>query len=216
MATSTDDQVIAAIQSKYGSALFGQLQGLRYVFYSKQTYPTAGSTSFDFFGDVVGQNGIGKETTNMVRSKSFSQRMFLLRAIRCQFFIPGSNIGGTSGISSTYLPVVHDVINSASYSVFSIQDKEYNTIAQPLGYMPYGSGFGSAAIGLNGTATTAASFGNVGVRKDDVYVLDPPQLIEAEVVFNFSINFPTAVTLPTGVTGTIGVYFDGILFRPVQ
>lgn len=214
----TQDQLLAdQIQSQYGSAKFGQLQGLRYVFYSKQTYPQAGTTSLDFFGDVVGQNGIGKESTNMVRSKSFSQRMFLLRAIRCQFFVASANIQAAT-IAATDLGIKNSVINSASYSVFSIQDKEYNTIAQPLAYMPFASGFTTSAVAAfaGSTATPCLGHGDVGSRKDDAYVLDPPQLIEAEVVFNFTINFATAVALPAGITGTVGVYFDGILFRPVQ
>lgn len=211
-----DQTLLQQIQAQYGSGIVGSMQALRYVYYSKQAYGTAGSTKFSFFGDVVGQNGVTETTTNMVRANSFSQRAFLIRSIRTHLFFPASTMQVAATSPATgYLGALHDVSNSASLLRFTIQDKEYIKVAEPLLYMPFGSGLTDNVIQFSpATATLASSYGTIAPRKDDIYVLDPPQLIEAEVTFNITIEFNAAVTVATA--GTIGCFLDGILFRPIQ
>ena len=216
MPDTLDQQILAVVQQQFGSSNFDKFQAIRYVWYSKQTYPAAGSTSLSFFGDVVGQNSVTNATTNMTRANSFSQRYFLMRAIRTHFYMNSTVMNDTASMANTYLAVAHNVVESASWLTFSIQDKEYLKIANPLSYMPYGGGFVGNVMQGEVSTNKYCSYGTVGPRKDDVFVLEPPQLIEAETTFKFTIEWSSAVALPGANTGTIGIWIDGIVFRPLQ
>lgn len=212
-----DQNFLAALQAQYGSWIVGGVQVVRYAYYSKQTYSTAGSTSYSFFGDVVGQNGVTEFTTNMTRANSFSQRDMLIRAIRTQLYFPASTIKvAAAAVTTGYLGMLHDVSHSASLLRLKIQDKEYLKIAEPLLYMPFGSGIDSAvaSYSLASAADGSMSYGVIGPRKDDVFIYDPPQLIESEVVFNLTIEYNAAVSVTTA--GVIAVFLDGIVFRGVS
>lgn len=213
-----ENALLQDIQARYGSGVVGGFQALRFVYYSKQTYSTAGSTNFNFFGDVLGQNGVTITTTNMTRANSFPQRAFLVRAIRTNLYFPSSFMQVASSSPATgYLGALNDVVNSSSVLTWKIQDKDYLQIAQPLAYCPFGSGIRDNVINtvFPSTATLANnSFGTVSPQKDDIFILDPPQYIEAEVTFQLSIQFAAAVAVATA--GTIGCFLDGILFRPIQ
>ncbi len=212
-----DIMSLPQIQDKYGSALAkGTVQVGRYAYFSKQTYPAAGSTSFSFFGDVVGQNSVVASTTNMTRANSFSQRSFLVQAIRTHFYLASSNIKAAT-LAATQLAMLNDVANSASVFNLKIQDKAYLAIPQPLLYMPFGAGIlATASYTLASAADGSMGYGAISPRQQDIFALDPPQLIESEVTFTITIDYAAAVALSGSVTGVIMVVLDGTLFRPVQ
>ena len=214
----SDRALIDSIQARYGSAIFDGVQVIRNTYYSFQTYPTAGSTSFSFFGDVVGQNGVTKFQTNMKRANSFSQRMFLIKTIRTLFTLPSSTLTAANlSYDDTMLSLLNNIAaNGAHVFAFQIQDKEYLQVTNPLLYFPFGSGViaSTPKVEQAVAADQATSYGVISPRKDDIFMMDPPQLLESEVTFNMNIDFQTAIPVP--VAGRIGMIIDGLEFRPIQ
>lgn len=216
--TTVDQSLLSLIQAQFGSTNFGQFQAIRYTWWSKLTYAQAGANEFAFFSDVVGQNSVTLAQTNMTRSNSFSQRAFLVRSLRTQFYMAASTMAGAT-VAATYLGVTHDVVNSNSSLEWKIADKVYLQLGQPLVYAPFGSGVTHNAISAMQPSTSALNiiaYGQAAAGGPDIYVCEPPQLIEAETVFTIKINYPTAVALNSSTTGVIGCYLDGVVFRPQQ
>lgn len=213
---TVDQQLLAIIQSKFGSSNFGSFSAVRWPWYDSLSYATAGTTELAFFGNVVGSAGITAFSTNMTRANSFSQRYFLLRSIQTHIFFPSSTIGAAN-IGATYLGQLNDVCNSNHIFQFKIADKDFMQQMQPLLTMPLGSGIGENAINMLAGASATANFwsyGNVSPNRNNIFVLDPPQIIEAETTFTMKILWQTAVTVTTA--GTVRMIIDGIVFRPTQ
>lgn len=198
-------------------------EGIRQTLYDFQTYVgTTGHTSMSFFQTPVGQSGKTFEDTNMVQGGSLpTPQAFLVESIEIYLFPSVLNVPAEDTAAPFASPqFINDVaaINKSGFLEFNISSKNYLREA-PLGVFPPKTRLtGNAAIAETTTAATTssmlmASFATFGGRP---YFVDPPVLLEATVNFNLTLNWATAVTLPSGSNARIGIKLDGIFYRAVQ
>lgn len=208
--------------SQYSVNRQNQYEGIRQTLYDFQTYSSAGSTQMSFFQVPVGQSGKTFEDTNMVAAGTLpSPIKFLIQSIEI-FFFPGVLNVQAEDTAAPLAPsqFINDVaaINKAGWLELNVGSKNYLREA-PLGVFPSKTGIkGIAAIGETIAGSTAssfnmASFATLGGRP---YFIEPNVLLEPTQNFNVTLNWGTAVPLPSSAAGRIGVKLDGILYRLSQ
>jgi hypothetical protein len=239
------ESIISAASQKFGVIDYSRWQAIRWQWYSYVTYPAAGATELNFFGQVAGQAGVTLQDTNLPKAGSFGQTHFQLKSISTDIQINDNNVDtftraniadiDTHATATDYLGgfVQAGVLN------FSVGARPFATIVKPFQYAPPpGSPLDleNSYVNQIGAVPTATGGANqvVGVpwvsqtkMRSNVYFTDPNILIEAEQQFNVSIQFPSGAVpvLATSVTNIggananpykIGVILDGLLLRPVQ
>lgn len=236
--TFQDSQsALSYLQSKYGSANYKSWQSLRKEWWSYNNYPTAGIPVINFFGDSIGQNGITRQLTNMPKSGSFGQNHFLLKAIRCSYFI-ANNLEDNPTFAADADVLYSDKINGifqAGVLEVLIGDRIFVQLPKPFLYAPpadgapehYGAGLREITAGTPPaitSETTTVPHAELAGYRDTAYMVDPNILIEAEQHFEVRLKYDSGAlaTIATGVVDDtdnplyVGVVFDGIVFRPVQ
>jgi hypothetical protein len=239
------ESIISAASQKFGVIDYSRWQAIRWQWYSYITYPAAGATELNFFGQVAGQAGVTLQDTNLPKAGSFGQTHFQLKSISTDIQINDNNVDtftraniadiDTHATASDYLGgfVQAGVLN------FSVGARPFATIVKPFQYAPPpGSPLDleNSYVNQIGAVPTATGGANqvVGVpwvtqtkMRSNVYFTDPNILIEAEQQFNVNISFPSGAVpvLATNVINIggananpykIGVILDGLLLRPVQ
>ena len=208
--------------NQYSVNRSGQAEGIRQCIYDFQAYAAVGQTSLTFFQVPVGQSGKTYADTNMSTPGVLpSPQKFLIQSIELHFF-PGVL---NSPVEDTATPFpssqfVNDVaaISNNGFLELNIGSKNYLREA-PLGVFPPKAHLvGNAAMATSIAGSTAASFNmtsfaTLGGRP---YFTEPPLLLEPTQNFNVTLNWPTAVALPSGIAGRIGIKLDGILYRLSQ
>ena len=236
------ESIISAASQKFGVIDYSRWQAIRWQWYSYVTYPSAGSTELNFFGQVAGQAGVTLQDTNLPKAGSFGQTHFQLKSISTDIQIANNDVDGftraniatidTRALASDFLGgfVQAGVLN------FSVGARPFATIVKPFQYAPPpGSPLDLANSYVN--QISAAPVPAVGAEqvvgvpwvtqtkmRSNVYFVDPNILIEAEQQFNVKLNFPSGVVpvLATNVVNDstnplkVGVILDGLLLRPVQ
>jgi hypothetical protein len=236
------ESIISAASQKFGVIDYSRWQAIRWQWYSYVTYPVAGSTELNFFGQVAGQAGVTLQDTNLPKAGSFGQTHFQLKSISTDIQIGVNDVDGftranqatldTRAIASDFLGgfVQAGVLN------FSVGARPFATVVKPFQYAPppgspldlantYVNQISAAPVPAAGAAQV------VGVpwvtqtkMRSNVYFVDPNILIEAEQQFNVKLSFPSGVVpvLATNVVNNdtnplkVGVILDGLLLRPVQ
>jgi hypothetical protein len=236
------ESIISAASQKFGVIDYSRWQAIRWQWYSYVTYPSAGTTELNFFGQVAGQAGVTLQDTNLPKAGSFGQTHFQLKSISTDIQIGNNNVDDftraniatldTRALASDYLLgfVQAGVLN------FSVGARPFATIPKPFQYAPppgspldldntYVNQISAAPVPAAGASQV------VGVpwvtqtkMRSNVYFVDPNILIEAEQQFNVKISFPSGNVpiLATNVVDDttnpvkIGVILDGLLLRPVQ
>jgi hypothetical protein len=236
------ESIISAASQKFGVIDYSRWQAIRWQWYSYVTYPSAGATELNFFGQVAGQAGVTLQDTNLPKAGSFGQTHFQLKSISTDIQIAVNDVDGftranqatldTRAIASDYLGgfVQAGVLN------FSVGARPFATIVKPFQYAPppgspldlantYVNQISAAPVPAAGAAQV------VGVpwvtqtkMRSNVYFTDPNILIEAEQQFNVKLSFPSGAVpvLATNVVNDstnplkVGVILDGLLLRPVQ
>ncbi len=236
------ESIISAASQKFGVIDYTRWQAIRWQWYSYVTYPSAGTTELNFFGQVAGQAGVTLQDTNLPKAGSFGQTHFQLKSISTDIQIAVNDVDGftranqatldTRAVASDYLGgfVQAGVLN------FSVGARPFATIVKPFQYAPppgspldlestYVNQISAAPVPAAGAAQV------VGVpwitqtkMRSNVYFVDPNILIEAEQQFNVSLQFPSGIVpvLATNVVNDstnplkVGVILDGLLLRPVQ
>jgi len=236
------ESIISAASQKFGVIDYSRWQAIRWQWYSYVTYPSAGSTELNFFGQVAGQAGVTLQDTNLPKAGSFGQTHFQLKSISTDIQIANNDVDGftranqatldTRALASDFLGgfVQAGVLN------FSVGARPFATIVKPFQYAPppgspldlsnsYVNQISAAPVPAVGAAQV------VGVpwvtqtkMRSNVYFTDPNILIEAEQQFNVKLSFPSGVVpvLATNVVNDstnplkVGVILDGLLLRPVQ
>ena len=236
------ERIISAASQKFGVIDYSRWQAIRWQWYSYVTYPSAGATELNFFGQVAGQAGVTLQDTNLPKAGSFGQTHFQLKSISTDIQIAVNDVDGftranqatldTRAIASDYLGgfVQAGVLN------FSVGARPFATIVKPFQYAPppgspldlantYVNQISAAPVPAAGAAQV------VGVpwvtqtkMRSNVYFTDPNILIEAEQQFNVKLSCPSGAVpvLATNVVNDstnplkVGVIFDGLLLRPVQ
>jgi len=236
------ESIISAASQKFGVIDYSRWQAIRWQWYSYVTYPSAGTTELNFFGQVAGQAGVTLQDTNLPKAGSFGQTHFQLKSISTDIQIGVNDVDGftranqatldTRALASDFLGgfVQAGVLN------FSVGARPFATVVKPFQYAPppgspldlantYVNQISAAPVPAAGAAQV------VGVpwvtqtkMRSNVYFVDPNILIEAEQQFNVKLSFPSGVVpvLATNVVNDstnplkVGVILDGLLLRPVQ
>ena len=236
------ESIISAASQKFGVIDYSRWQAIRWQWYSYVTYPAAGATELNFFGQVAGQAGVTLQDTNLPKAGSFGQTHFQLKSISTDIQINENDVDGftraniadidTRATATDYLGgfVQAGVLN------FSVGARPFATIVKPFQYAPPPGSpldLDNSYVNQIGAVPTATGGNNqvVGVpwvtqtkMRSNVYFVDPNILIEAEQQFNVKISYPSgaipviANALVNDSTNPlkIGVIFDGLLLRPVQ
>lgn len=225
------------MQERYGSANFSRWQSIRKEFYSYINYPTAGSTSFTFFGfGLNGSTTQGYQYTNMPKAGSFGQVHFLVKQIRLRVLLLNASYvqpAAATDAASAVADIMHGFAQAGELD-WVIGDKKYVELPKPFMYAPpadgqvdvksQGSAFTltEAAPNTQANTFTGIPFAQLLTRKQAGYLVDPNVLIEAEQNFSLTLNYPSGAlpilgtSIWNGTNFAIGVGLDGILFRPVQ
>jgi hypothetical protein len=221
---------------------YSRWQAIRWQWYSYVTYPSAGTTELNFFGQVAGQAGVTLQDTNLPKAGSFGQTHFQLKSISTDIQINANDVDGFTRANQATLDtraLASDFIGGfvqAGVLRFNVGSRPFATIVKPFQYAPppgspldYDNSFVNQISAAPNPAAGAAAV--VGVpwvtqtkMRSNVYFTDPNILIEAEQQFNVSLQFPSGAVpvLATNVVNDstnplkVGVILDGLLLRPVQ
>ena len=236
------ESIISAASQKFGVIDYSRWQAIRWQWYSYVTYPSAGSTELNFFGQVAGQAGVTLQDTNLPKAGSFGQTHFQLKSISTDIQIASNDVDGFTRANQATLDtraLASDFIGGfvqAGVLRFSVGSRPFATIVKPFQYAPPpGSPLDLESTYVNQISAApnpaAGAAAVVGVpwvtqtkMRSNVYFTDPNILIEAEQQFNVSLQFPSGAVpvLATNVVNDstnplkVGVILDGLLLRPVQ
>jgi len=236
------ESIISAASQKFGVIDYSRWQAIRWQWYSYVTYPAAGTTELNFFGQVAGQAGVTLQDTNLPKAGSFGQTHFQLKSISTDIQINSNDVDGFTRANQATLDtraLASDFIGGfvqAGVLRFNVGARPFATIVKPFQYAPppgspldYDNTFvNQISAAPNPAAGAAAVVGVPWVTqtkiRNNVYFVDPNILIEAEQQFNVSLQFPSGAVpvLATNVVNDssnplkVGVILDGLLLRPVQ
>jgi hypothetical protein len=236
------ESIISAASQKFGVIDYSRWQAIRWQWYSYVTYPSAGTTELNFFGQVAGQAGVTLQDTNLPKAGSFGQTHFQLKSISTDIQINANDVDGFTRANQATLDtraLASDFIGGfvqAGVLRFNVGSRPFATIVKPFQYAPppgspldYDNTYVNQISAAPNPAAGAAAV--VGVpwvtqtkMRSNVYFTDPNILIEAEQQFNVSLQFPSGAVpvLATNVVNDstnplkVGVILDGLLLRPVQ
>ena len=225
-ASSAD--AISYLQATYGSSNYNSWQVTRWQFFSFSPFASAGVGQLPLFGNVAGVAGATQQLTNIPKANSFGQQHFLVKAIRCAYQINDPKFAETNYLGTDATTFASEIVNGifqSGYLELSILAKPFLQLPLPFLMAPPASG--DSILLTNGL--TAAVIGNRPVAelngdRDDLFLLEPEILIEAENNFSISYNWPSGVVplIATSIVNdatnplNLGVILDGILFRPTQ
>jgi hypothetical protein len=188
--------------------------------YHMQSYGTGGATSFTFFQTAQGSATNGLADTNMTNAGSLSvgQRFAVLSL--GVYMIPSAPMQFSGGSTASALNDIKGVIEGIGSLTFTVLNKTYLNTA-PLASMPAGMGTFIGGASYQRTQASAAdangfiAYGNNGVPMPSArYQLRSPVPIPAQVSFNVTVNFPTAITVTTA--SRLGIFLWGLLIRAKQ
>ena len=236
------ESIISAASQKFGVIDYSRWQAIRWQWYSYVTYPTAGTSELNFFGQVAGQAGVTLPDTNLPKAGSFGQTHFQLKSISTDIQIRDNAVDDftlANGVANTLdtFALASDFLNGfvqAGVLEFSVGARPFATIPKPFMYAPppgspndYDNSYANQITAVP-TAGTSQVVGLPWVTqtkmRSNVYFVDPNILIEAEQQFNVKLSYPSGFlpVISTGVANDstnplkVGVILDGLLLRPVQ
>jgi hypothetical protein len=234
------ESIISAASQKFGVIDYTRWQAIRWQWYSYVTYPTAGTSELNFFGQVAGQAGVTLQDTNLPKAGSFGQTHFQLKSISTDIQLLVNDVDTFTLANQATLDtraLASDFLNGfvqAGVLEFSVGARPFATIPKPFQYAPPPGNpldYNNSYVNQIGAVPTATNPAVVGLpwttqtkRRDNVYFVDPNILIEAEQQFNVKLSYPSGFVpiIANSVVNDstnplkIGVIFDGLLLRPVQ
>lgn len=247
-----DPSILDALQRRFGTADFSRYQVIRGQKYDYVRLAPAGTNQVAFFTNPIGANdpvgGTAKtlEDTNSVKSASFGQEYFALTAIRCDArFLPvsrqpggvatlGTNFvfQGYTSLAQNAMEEFNDLLNRGVLTV-SFAQKLYQQLSQPWITAPAGFGLDIQSLGASkpaGSVNKDNYWIQPSTRGEDIFRVDPVQVIEPEIQVEVRIDFPGGINSPVFTNkavisdGTttftpaiqLGVIFDGYVIRPSQ
>ena len=215
------------LEDRYGVNRRGQEEVVRQTFYDFQNWGASGVgvTEYSFFQVPVGQSGKTRADTNMTNAGLLpAPQKFLIQGVEIHFLsgLSPSRFNATASDANVngYLDDVVAALGTTTTNVggfleLSIGSKPYLTEA-PLYRLPPKTRFKPE----NSIATNAAATGFIAydyaVSAGRPYFLDPPAFVPSMQNFKVTINFPTAVTLPSALNARIGVVLEGLVYRLSQ
>lgn len=195
----------------------------RQTLYDFQTYANAGQTSLTFFQVPIGQSGKTIADTNLELAGQLpAPKHFVVESIELHFFPGVSPVEVDTALTDVeFANDVYAVQKSGSLDFF-IGSKSYLQEA-PIGRFPpktrLETNFGFGLQTKQATAADAVNqvSGNYAAMAGRPYFLAPYNIaLMPTQNFNVKLTWPTAVALPSGVDGRIGIVLDGALVRLSQ
>ena len=203
--------VLDALQSRFGSADFTKFQIIRQPMYDTVRYNTAGTTQIVFFTVPLGAtdpNGGSKtyEQTNLQKSGSFGQQYFALTQIRTYAGLLPKNRQTSATIAADANSVYHgfssqtpnvmnrynELLNRGVLNI-TFASKLYYQIATPLINAPPGFGVQVNSFGASKVVADPVKK-SYWVQQDNtvgnVWNLAPIQIIEPELQIQVTMDFP--------------------------
>jgi hypothetical protein len=96
------ESIISAASQKFGVIDYTRWQAIRWQWYSYITYPSAGTTELNFFGQVAGQAGVTLQDTNLPKAGSFGQTHFQLKSISTDIQIAINQFSNVRPMNSAF------------------------------------------------------------------------------------------------------------------
>lgn len=232
-------QLLRNLQKRIGSANWNQWQIQRWSYYDYIRYPTAGTTSLEFFANALGatdpNSSLAKtlEDTNLTKTRSFGQVYYIIQQIRTHISVlpkqrqPAGIIADTTVVLNNYEALYYRLYNLLNQGVFlmRIGQKDYFDVNQPFRNMPPGMGVDVQQLGVAGSVANGQSnfYFQQGNQANEVYNVTPQQMVEPEQPIEVKIQFPNGTSPAlTGLVDSadprvnIGIIFDGYIVRPQQ
>lgn len=184
--------------------------------YDYQAYAAAGQTSLNFFQIPKGQAGKTIQDTNMEAAGALPvPKRFLLQAIEVVFFSGVTPATFGAQAAGNYINDVNAFYKSGHIQIF-VGSKPYLDEA-PIGVMPPSFRLaGFAALADQSTiAADLQSMIQYATPAGRLYEV-PPMFLPSQQNFNVTMDWATAVALPSGVAGRVGVRLLGTLYRNSQ
>jgi len=238
---TNSQKIITQLQSKFGTAVSGQYEAVRYQYYDYVRLPVAGTNRLTFFSNPIGAvdpvSTVAKtlEETNIRRSGELDERFAIMQIRTSVQILPMSRQpSGVSNVTNAVvqgLTPVHQALANLNFQgVLSVNfgQKNFIQIEQPLQTCPPGYGPSIRTISSSDPLTVAtfpplSQITSQSVDPRDVYVMDPAIFVEKGQTFGATIDYYTnnsCVTIPqvggANVAVQVGVIFDGYVIRPVQ
>lgn len=194
----------------------GAVEAIFQPLYDFQAYAAAGQTQLTFFQDPQGSNSKTLADTNMESAGQLpAPKEMLVTGIELVFWsgvTPG--IHGAQ-VAADYWNDVHAVMKSGWLNFF-IGSKSYLTDA-PVGKFPASFRLGGVADSSDSTTAAADSqtLTQYATFSSRPYEITPVRL-PSNQNFNVTLNWPSAVALPSAVAGRIGVMLQGFQYRLSQ
>jgi hypothetical protein len=217
---------VARLQAQFGTLDLNRLQIQRKQFYSYVTYPKAGTSQLNFFGQAVGNNNSTLDDTNIPVQGSFGTSHFLIKGIECKWKLKTYNPTAYIGTDAT--TITSDLLGGlfgAGVFELVVNAKTYIQVNKPFLQIPPADGRVSYWTAGNYSANIAAEPNvELNSRSESRYLCDPEIFILSQQNFSAQINFPSgacAVRASSVVDDStnplkVGVVLDGYEFRPVQ
>lgn len=187
--------------------IFNVLSGSLYDF---QAYAAAGQTSLTMFQVPIGQSGKTKADTNMEMAGALpSGKSFQIETVEV-YFTSGAVVDIVASTATNTAQQADDVyaVSKSGYLELFIDSQTVLTEA-PLGRFP-------PSTGVRVDASLAGTFTAPNMVKSEyatmtglIYRLGTPHVLQSNQNFNVGLYWPTAVALPSGVAGRIGVVLRG-------
>lgn len=201
------------------------VEGIRQTLYDFQNYAAAGQTSLSFFQVPQGQGtGIGGgvktlEDTNMELAGNLpNPKAFLMQGIELFFFPAGTPVNMATANTARNMTNDMWTFMKQGWLQLFISSKAYLQEA-PLAKFPARNFMRAdlaAAVSNTNATTISASFAEVPTMSGAPYKVIPPITIRPTMNFNVTLNWTTAVAMPSTQQARVGVVLTGLLYRNGQ
>lgn len=197
-------------------------EGIREPLYDFLTYDSAATLQLKFFQTQVGGTKTKSDTNMPLNGQLPAGQKFVGQTLEIHV-MPGSNAASYVRQDSVKTATALAAPNFANdvwallhqgWLELTVGTKAYLTA--PLILFPPSSGLAiQAAAAVENTNTTVinqitADYGRMVGR---TFVFSPELPIEPQTNFDVTLNWPAAVTLPSGFDARIGVILGGVRFR---
>lgn len=191
---------------------------IRASLYDSATYTAStGHTQLNFFQLPIGQSGKTLDDTNMQSAGQLpAGQKFLVKAIKISF-LPGVTVDTFTAVNAALPRQGDDVytFSRAGWLKFFIGSKSY-VEEGPLGRFPSDCGIDLATAQATNSATTGVSKSEYARLAGRVYLIEPGITLIPNQNFSVSLNWKTALALPSAVDAKVFIHLDGFLMRNSQ
>ncbi len=202
--------------NKYNVNRAGQAEGIAQPLYDYQAYGAGGQTSLTFFAQPIGQGGKTLDDTNMESAGQMpAPKEQLVTGIQVVFFPAGNPGSFGAQVAADNWNDAYSVFKSGHLNFF-VGSKSYLQDA-PVG--KFSNDFRLAGAAAVSDASTAGanmqSMIDYASFAGPTYNISPVRLTSNQN-FNVTLNWNTAVALPSGNPGRIGIILMGFQYRLSQ